>query len=100
MLLRKLGAEIVLARRFADHHLYAPGEIISLAHAAGKAGAEFIVTTRKDAVKIPRELAAGISLPLMCLDVSLELVEGEDLFVSLLLEAMEKFRASMGMENA
>lgn len=53
--LRQSGAEIKLNISFPDHHNYTHGEIAECAEQARLAGADYIVTTEKDAVKI-REL--------------------------------------------
>lgn len=51
-LLRSLGAELVFEKGFRDHHRYTAVEIESLRNAANEAGADRIVTTEKDLVKI------------------------------------------------
>src|SRR5205085_1981741 len=50
--LEALGAEVVSARAFGDHHGYAAAEVAALAADARAAGAEAVVTTQKDAVKL------------------------------------------------
>jgi len=57
--LKSLGAELVGAVRFIDHHDYQPAEIDDLRNAASAAGAEFLVTTQKDAVKWPSPTGPG-----------------------------------------
>ena len=52
--LEDLGATIVGRRHFADHHRYAQQEVISLVNEAEGLGADWIVTTEKDAVRMPR----------------------------------------------
>ena len=88
LLLRWLGAEVVYARRFPDHHLYGRGEVAEVARAARQSGARLLVTTQKDAVKIPPELAATLEVPLYYLLIRAELVEGEERFLGLLSEAL------------
>jgi tetraacyldisaccharide 4'-kinase len=46
------GAAVVFTRRFADHHRYAQADATATAAAAKRAGAELLVTTEKDAVKV------------------------------------------------
>jgi tetraacyldisaccharide 4'-kinase len=53
--LESLGATLVARREFADHHAYTAADVREVARAAAEAGAERIVTTSKDFVK----LAAG-----------------------------------------
>lgn len=51
--LRARGFDVVMARRFRDHHAYSPRELRAIAEAAQAAGADAIVTTEKDAVRLP-----------------------------------------------
>ena len=46
------GVEVAGQRSFRDHHVFTEGELKDLADAAGKAGAQAVVTTAKDAVRI------------------------------------------------
>jgi tetraacyldisaccharide 4'-kinase len=55
MTLRRLGAELVLAKRFPDHHVFTQKELIAVFQEAASRGAELVVTTQKDAARIPRE---------------------------------------------
>jgi len=50
-----LGLDVVLTRRFPDHHRYQPAELDRLRADARAAGAAALVTTEKDGVKL-REL--------------------------------------------
>ena len=50
--LEKLGARVVAARAFPDHHSYRPSEIAALQRRARAAGA-LLVTTEKDLVRLP-----------------------------------------------
>ena len=50
----ELGAEIVLARRFADHHRFDQQEILEAINRAKKRGASCLLTTQKDAVRFPK----------------------------------------------
>lgn len=57
--LRANGLNVVATRGFRDHHRYAAADLASIKDAARAAGAEAIVTTEKDAVKIDdREMIA------------------------------------------
>ena len=60
-LLRRLGAEIVAAHPFADHHPFAEAEIARLRREAERAGAR-LVTTAKDWVRLPPSWRAGIDV--------------------------------------
>ncbi len=48
----RLGAQVVLAVGFADHHVYTPDEVMMLVDRAAAAGAR-LVTTEKDFVRLP-----------------------------------------------
>jgi tetraacyldisaccharide 4'-kinase len=50
--LERLGATLVLRLAFQDHHAYTPADLAEVREAARRAGAEAIVTTQKDAVKL------------------------------------------------
>jgi len=65
LLLERLGAEVVAAR-FPDHHLYGEKEIADLL-ACAAAEVSVIITTAKDAVRLPKGLRT--SLPLRLLEV-------------------------------
>lgn len=52
--LRKIGMGPVIASRFPDHHRYAPKELAAFQEEALSRGAELVVTTQKDAVRLPR----------------------------------------------
>jgi tetraacyldisaccharide 4'-kinase len=56
--LAALGARVLGLTAFPDHHPYTPDEIERLASAGRKAGAEILVTTEKDAVRLE-----GLELP-------------------------------------
>jgi tetraacyldisaccharide 4'-kinase len=51
--LDELGAEVAVFRSFPDHHEYGPGDLEELVELAGAHGAEMLLTTAKDAVKLP-----------------------------------------------
>ncbi|MGH8094740.1 MAG: tetraacyldisaccharide 4'-kinase [Chthoniobacterales bacterium] len=51
--LRKLGARIELAKRFADHHRYSEAEVQSFINRCIRRDVDMIVTTEKDAVRFP-----------------------------------------------
>lgn len=72
--LRGLGAEVVAERAFADHQPYAPAALRRLEKEAEALGAR-LVTTEKDAVRLPPEFR-GKAMPL---PVELSLRDGEGL---------------------
>lgn len=50
--LRGLGLNVIATKSFRDHYRYTPADVAALKDAARDAGAEILVTTEKDAVKI------------------------------------------------
>ena len=72
--LRALGADVVATREFPDHHRYTLAELRAIRTDAR--GAELIVTTEKDAVKI------GPADDIMALQIELEL--GEDVIAAVM----------------
>ena len=87
-LLRQLasdGLDIRGSRTFRDHHNYTSGEIDELSRAAEAAGADALLTTRKDAVKLKNET----TLPCFVVESGLFL-ENEQEFVDLLKSTLRK----------
>ena len=87
--LSSLGPRSLALRIFPDHHPYTPQEVADLAEWAAKTGAEVVVTTAKDAVRLGVEAWPEHAPPLAVLEVELQTVEGET-FVE---EAMEDWLA-------
>ena len=71
------GVRWVADRTFRDHHAVTPKELLQLQRQAREAGAEALVCTEKDAVKLGAPHAAALELPLYVAEQSL--VGGEDL---------------------
>jgi len=51
------GADLVARERFPDHYRYVEADFVELAAVAQRTGAECLITTEKDAVRIPYERA-------------------------------------------
>lgn len=66
MTIRRLGAEIVYAKRFADHHPFSAQDLVEVAREAGSRRAEVVITTQKDATRI-REGAWPDGAPPLCI---------------------------------
>jgi len=72
--LEALGAEVVARRAFPDHHDYVEADVRGVLEEARSAGADLVVTTQKDAVKLARiEAARGIRV----LTIRLRIRSGE-----------------------
>ncbi|MFP4057308.1 MAG: tetraacyldisaccharide 4'-kinase [Candidatus Brocadiia bacterium] len=80
--LETLGATVVHHRAFRDHHWYQPDDLRAIAAHAGELGADTVVTTEKDAVKI--RSFPETAPPLYVLAVEFALTDGEDLLVDAL----------------
>ena len=74
----QLGAELVLKDHYADHHRYTQQEIIDFINQAKAAGAEFIVTTEKDGVRIPK--VDRCDVPLSYLRIEIDILSGRESF--------------------
>lgn len=72
--LRDLGALIVGRERFLDHYRFESDDIAALFEMAQKEGAECLVTTEKDAVRIADNLACP--LPLYYMRLEIEILRG------------------------
>lgn len=76
--LSELGSDIVEETHFADHHRYRQQEMIDFINDAKAAGAEMIVTTEKDAVRMPRLDRRDI--PILFLRVQIDILSGQENF--------------------
>jgi tetraacyldisaccharide 4'-kinase len=74
----ELGAEIVLARRFADHHRFNQQEVLDAINRAKKRGATLLITTQKDAVRFPK--IDRRDLPIYFMRVEIQIVAGAEGF--------------------
>ena len=73
--LRSLDAEIELSKSYADHHRYSAREIESFIRRCARREVDAIITTEKDAVRIPRILEPEI--PIFYLRVQIEILAGQ-----------------------
>lgn len=78
----RLGGELVHRKRFADHHRYTQQEILDVINAARDRGAEAIITTEKDAVRLP--WIERRDVPIYFLRVEIELLSGAEDFNALI----------------
>ena len=72
------GANLVLKRHYADHHRYRQQEMIDFVNDAKAAGAEIIMTTEKDAVRMPR--LDRRDLPILFLRIEIDILRGQESF--------------------
>ena len=74
--LRKLGVSLELTQSFADHHRYSRREIDRFLTRAARRGLSCILTTEKDAVRMPRLL--NQELPVRYLRIEIEIIRGRE----------------------
>ncbi|NMA41757.1 MAG: tetraacyldisaccharide 4'-kinase [Oligosphaeraceae bacterium] len=76
--LEDLGAELVYRKRFVDHHRYRSAELVEFCRKAAENQAELLLTTEKDAVRLP-QLPADIP-PFLFLRVEIKILKGQEHF--------------------
>ncbi|HEY4300186.1 MAG TPA: tetraacyldisaccharide 4'-kinase [Candidatus Didemnitutus sp.] len=76
--LNETGAHLVHVERFLDHYRFTAEDLAELYAAARKHGAEFVVTTEKDAVRIAETMPQP--MPLYYLRLEIEILRGADDF--------------------
>lgn len=79
-LIYSLGAKIVSEVSFEDHHSYTPGELKTVRERAKMDGAEFVVTTEKDAVKL-EQIDSNNDIPIYYLEIGLDMNGKEKEFI-------------------
>lgn len=77
-LVDRMSGELRFRKRFLDHHRYQSDELDLLFKHAKNAGADIMVTTEKDAVRIPENYKP--LLPLYYIRMEIEIIEGFDDF--------------------
>ena len=74
----RLGAELVYAKRFADHHRFTQQEVLNTINRGKKRQAHTIITTQKDAVRFPK--LDRRDLPIYFMRVEIKIVSGANDF--------------------
>ncbi len=72
--LRRFGANLLYTKRYVDHYRFTPDDLDLVFEEAVDAGLDFVVTTEKDAVRIPAE--TRFPLPLYYLRLEIEILRG------------------------
>jgi tetraacyldisaccharide 4'-kinase len=80
--LTQLGAELVFAKRFADHHRFTDQELADFHNRCVRRDLDFAVTTEKDAVRFPPKFDA-LDVPIVFLRVEIEILSGHESWKSL-----------------
>ncbi|OBZ34160.1 tetraacyldisaccharide 4'-kinase [Megasphaera sp. DISK 18] len=86
--LRGAGFTVSGVLRFEDHHHYGPSDIRRMADMAAEKQC-ILVTTEKDAVKLPADLVKEYDLPLYVLAITLDIVEGQEKIDAVLQSVLE-----------
>jgi tetraacyldisaccharide 4'-kinase len=76
--LRELGAKLDLAKRYIDHHRYSSAELLSFINRCIRRDLEMIVTTEKDAVRMPRLPDSEMKVPMYFLRVEIQILSGHE----------------------
>jgi tetraacyldisaccharide 4'-kinase len=76
--LKKLGAHVDLAKRYIDHHYYTEAELTTFINRCIRRDLAMIVTTEKDAVRMPRLPEADMRVPICFLRVEIEILSGHE----------------------
>ena len=84
--LEEAGAHLAGFRAYADHHAYTAADLEAIVAEAAATGAEQVVTTLKDLVKI-RRTSLG-PLPLTAVEIALDITLGRDALEAAVLEAV------------
>ena len=76
--LTELGAKVDLAKRYIDHHRYTEAEVFSFINRCVRRDLEMIVTTEKDAVRMPLLSESDMKVPMYFLRVEIEILSGHE----------------------
>lgn len=77
----ELGAQIAGVERFVDHHNFSDRELRHIVKRAARSGASMILTTEKDAVRLPK---IKKNIPIYYLRVKIEIINGKESFNDML----------------
>jgi len=85
------GAVIVESLRYPDHHDYTVEEMQDVFRQSMEQGAEAIIITEKDAVKIPSEIIHAVHpIPIYVISIEITFQEGDLAFHELLSQSLKK----------
>ncbi len=87
--LKKLGAHVDLAKRYIDHHYYTEAELTTFINRCIRRDLAMIVTTEKDAVRMPRLPEVDMKVPICFLRVEIEILSGHESWVIIASEVEE-----------
>jgi len=76
--LNELGAHVDLAKRYIDHHYYTKAELKNFIARCVRRDLSMIVTTEKDAVRMPRLPESEVKVPIYFMRVEIEILSGHE----------------------
>jgi tetraacyldisaccharide 4'-kinase len=76
--LKKLGANVNLALRYIDHHYFTEHEIRTFMNRCIRRDLSMIITTEKDAVRMPRLPEGNVKVPIYFMRVEIEILSGHE----------------------
>src|SRR5439155_19988800 len=76
--LKHLGAQVDLSLRYIDHHSYTEAELRSFINRCIRRDLAMIITTEKDAVRMPRLPEAEAKVPIYFMRVEIEILSGHE----------------------
>ena len=76
--LKLLKVEVLKHHKFRDHFPYKKKDILNLEKEAQKLGADFMITTEKDSVRIP--MMSELEIPIYVFKIDLVITKGEEIF--------------------
>ena len=74
-----LEVEVLKHHKFPDHFFYQEADILNLQKDAQKLGADFLITTEKDSVRIP--MMNKLQIPIYVLRIDLVIIKGEEILL-------------------
>ena len=86
--LAALGAELVIFKRFADHHRFTDEELRDFVQRAIRRDLDLIVTTEKDSVRFPYRFESP-DVPIYFLRVEIEILDGKESWLGFVAQICE-----------
>jgi len=82
------GCEVVYSREFADHYTFTATDLADIGEAAIASGAQFIVCTQKDLVKVEQDRLGDV--PLWAVAIEMQFLAGQEELVRLVESVVRK----------
>src|ERR1700719_384161 len=76
--LKNLGANVDLSLRYIDHHYYTEAELRTFINRCIRRDLAMIITTEKDAVRMPRLPEAEVKVPIYFMRVEIDILSGHE----------------------